>query len=100
MKHPSPKSVPVMKANHPEEDRDKAHLLKAEMAAEYHNAKERAEPTKKRGRQLLKQEFKRGQMEHHAPVEPAVEFRHRILSVSLFPNLYNREMVMSDLGAS
>ena len=97
----SQKSVPVMRANKSEEDRDEANLLKAEMEAEYRQAQSRmAQPTKRRGKQLMKQEFKRGKMEQPAPVENAMEFRRRLLSVSLFPNLFNREMVMTHSGVN
>jgi hypothetical protein len=97
----SQKSVPVMRADNSEEDRDNANYLKAGMAAEFQQAQSKeAQPTKRRGKQLLKQEFKRGQMEHPAPVENAMEFRRKILSVSLFPNLFNREMVMTHSGVN
>jgi hypothetical protein len=90
-----------MRANKSEEDRDEANLLKAEMEAEYRQAQSRmAQPTKRRGKQLMKQEFKRGKMEQPAPVENAMEFRRRLLSVSLFPNLFNREMVMTHSGVN
>jgi len=99
MKHHNPKSVPVTRVNLPEQDRDKATRLKAEMEAEFLEAEtKRAQPTKRRGKQMLKQVFKEAQVEQPAPVENAMEFRRKILSVSLFPNLYNREMVMTHKG--
>jgi len=99
MKHHNPKSVPVTRVNLPEQDRDKATLLKAQMEAEFLEAEtKKAQPTKRRGKEMLKQVFKEAQVEHPAPVENAMEFRRKILSVSLFPNLYNREMVMTHKG--
>ena len=101
MKYNTPKSVPVMRADNKAEDRDDANRMKAEMAAEYlESQSKRAQPTKKKGKQALRHTFKEAQVEHPAPVENAMEFRRKILSVSLFPNLFNRETVMSHSGAS
>jgi hypothetical protein len=101
MKYHNPKLVPVTRADLPEQERDKATRQKAEMEAEFLEAvTKRAAPTKRRGKQILKQVFKEAQVEQPAPVENAMEFRRKILSVSLFPNLYNREMVMTHKGAS
>lgn len=87
------KQVQVLPARAPEEDRDKAHLLKAEMEAEYKTAK--ANPTKKMGKKILKAEYKRGQMQHQADVMERHDYRRHILALSLFPNLFNRAMVMT-----
>jgi hypothetical protein len=97
----TPNSLPVMRADHKSEERDDAFRMKANMAAEYLESQIRmAAPTKRRGKQLMKQEFKRGKMDQPAPVENAMEFRRQILSVSLFPNLFNREMVMTHSGVN
>ena len=52
-----------------------------------------------RGKRLIKQEFT-DHPELPAPVHEAEEYRQFILSMSHFPNLYNREMVMTHLGPS
>ena len=81
----------TIKANVPEAERDDANLLKAEIEAEYIEAKRaRANPTKKRGKKLLKEEYRKGQMELSAPVDEREDYRRRILSMSLFPNLFNK----------
>lgn len=33
-------------------------------------------------------------------VAPAVALRHRIMAMSLFPNIHNREMIMTESGTS
>ena len=83
----------LLPARASEEDRDKSHLLKAEMEAEYKTAK--ANPTKKMGKKMLKAEYKRGQMQHQADVMERHDYRRHILALSLFPNLFNRAMVMT-----
>lgn len=91
----------TIRADAPESERDQANLLKAEMEAEYLEAKRaRANPTKKRGKEYLKAELKRGKEKHTAPVDERAEYRAHILSYSLFPNLFNREAVMKYEGAS
>ena len=81
----------TMKANVPEAERDEANLLKAEIEAEYIEAKRsKANPTKKMGKKLLKEEYKKGQAELSAPVEDRENYRRHILSISLFPNLFNK----------
>jgi hypothetical protein len=52
-----------------------------------------------RSKRLIKQEFT-DHPELPAPVHEAEEYRQFILSMSHFPNLYNREMVMTHLGPS
>ena len=90
-----------MHADSPEEERDKAHLLKAKIEAEYQETHLRhANPTKRSGKKMLHQEFLRGQAKHHAPIEDRAEYRAHILAHSLFPNLFNREMVMKEGGRS
>lgn len=83
----------LLPARASEEDRDKANLLKTEMEAEYKTAK--ANPTKKMGKKMLKAEYKRGQMQHQADVMERHDYRRHILALSLFPNLFNRAMVMT-----
>lgn len=91
----------TMRADAPESQRDEASLLKAEIGAEYQQAQlGKANPTKRRGKAYLKAEFKRGKESHPAPVDERAEYRAHILACSLFPNLFNREMVMKYQGAS
>lgn len=52
-----------------------------------------------RSKRLIKEEFT-DHPELPAPVHEADEYRHFIMSMSLFPNLYNREMIMTHLGPS
>lgn len=87
------RQVQLLPARASEEDRDKANLLKTEMEAEYKTAK--ANPTKKMGKKMLKAEYKRGQMQHQADVMERHDYRRHILALSLFPNLFNRAMVMT-----
>ena len=87
------KQVQLLPARASEEDRDKAHLLKMEMEAEHKMAK--ANPTKKMGKKILKAEYKKGQMQHEADVMERHDYRRHILALSLFPNLFNRAMVMT-----
>lgn len=54
---------------------------------------------KSRSKRLLKEEFE-GHPDLPAPVHERDEYRHFIMSMSLFPNLYNREMIMTHLGSS
>ena len=88
----------LLPARASEEDRDKANLLKTEMEAEYKTAK--ANPTKKMGKKMLKAEYKRGQMQHQADVMERHDYRRHILALSLFPNLFNRAMVMTHEDAA
>lgn len=94
----------TIRADAPEDKRDEANLLKAEMNAEYKvgKADERMnrQGGKTRGRKYLKAEFKRGKQEHPAPVEDRAAYRAHILAHSLFPNVFNRETVMKYEGAS
>jgi hypothetical protein len=91
----------VMKADAPESERDEANLLKSEMQAQYTEAKRsKANPTKSRGRAYLKAEYKRGQQVLPTPIEERANYRAKILSYVLFPNLFNREAVMKYQGAS
>ena len=56
---------------------------------------------KSRGKRLMRQEYKIGQSDPKCcPTEERQAFRERILSFSLFPNLYNRNTIMTSLGAS
>jgi hypothetical protein len=45
----------------------------------------------------LKEEYARGQTEFPAYVFPEDKYREYILSISLFPNLYNRANVLSNM---
>jgi DNA-binding IclR family transcriptional regulator len=89
-------NTPVMRANAPESERDEANLLKAEIKSEYQQAKK----MRTRGKSYLKAEFKRGKQNIPAPVMDRAEYRAHILSLSLFPNLFNKEMIHTNLGAS
>lgn len=51
--------------------------------------------SKSESRKHLKAEFKRGHTEYLAPVEEREEYRKHILSISLFPNLYNKEYLLT-----
>jgi hypothetical protein len=85
----------TIRANAPESERDEANLLKSEIGAEYLQAQRaRANPSKKRGKALLKAEFKRGKEKLPAPIDDRAEYRAHILAHSLFPNVFNREAVM------
>ena len=87
---------PLLPARASEESRDKANLLKTEMEAEYvEHKRAKANPTKKMGKKILKAEYKRGQMQPQADVMERHDYRRHILSLSLFPNLFNRAMVMT-----
>ena len=88
--------VLVMKARHPEEERDQAHLLSKKMEAEYATAN----PTKRQGKKILKQEFKRGKQQLSEPVHDRESYRRHILSISLFPNVWNNTQIMSRLDAA
>lgn len=91
----------TMRADAPESQRDEASLLKAEIGAEYKQARmSKPSPNKRRGKAYLKAEFKRGKETHPAPVDERAEYRAHILAHSLFPNVFNREMVMKYQGAS
>lgn len=52
--------------------------------------------TGRSGKKYLKEEFIKGQTEHPAYVEPVDKYREYILSMSLFPNLYNRANVLAN----
>ena len=56
--------------------------------------------SKAQSRRILKNEYARGQMDRTAYVDEREAYRQHILSYSLFPNLYNQQMVMTQLGAS
>jgi|DEB0MinimDraft_12_1074336.scaffolds.fasta_scaffold72869_1 hypothetical protein len=49
------------------------------------------------GKKQLKAEYARGQTEFPAYVFPEDKYREYILSLSLFPNLYNRANVLSNM---
>jgi hypothetical protein len=89
--------VPVMRANAPESERNEANLLKAEIRSEFLEAKKM---TKSKGKMIMKQEFKKGKESHLNPVMSRADYRAHILAHSLFPNVFNKEMVMTNLGAS
>ena len=98
----APKKV-VMHADAPEKDRDSLGLQKAEMEAEYvvgqRDEKMNRMP-KRKGAKLLRAEFKKGKETHPAPVENRASYRAHILAHSLFPNVFNRQAVMTYEGAS
>ena len=86
----------LLPARASEEDRDKANLLKADMEAEYVEHKRAlANPTKKMGKKILKAEYKKRKMQPQPDVMERNDYRRHILSLSLFPNLFNRAMVMT-----
>lgn len=91
-------NTPVMRANAPQSERDEANLLKAEIKSEYQEAKKMKQKT--RGKSYLKAEFKRGKQNIPAPVMDRAEYRAHILALSLFPNVFNKEMIHTNLGAS
>lgn len=79
-----------------EEDQDKANLLKADTEAVYMEMKRAlANPTKKMGKKILKAEYKKRKMQPQPDVMERNDYRRHILSLSLFPNLFNRAMVMT-----
>jgi len=93
----------VMKADAPEKDRDSLGLMKAEMEAEYQvgqrDEKMNRMP-KRKGAKILKAEFKKGKETHPAPVADRASYRAHILAHSLFPNVFNKERIMTYEGAS
>lgn len=54
---------------------------------------------KSRSKQIIKEKFT-DNPQLPAPVHETNEYRHFIMSMSLFPNLYNQEMIMTHLGSS
>jgi hypothetical protein len=76
-----------------------------EAALENNDERNRAERDAKRelkaqSKRILKGEFERGQTERIPYVDEKDAYRQYVLSHSLFPNLYNQKMVMTQLGAS
>jgi hypothetical protein len=56
---------------------------------------------KSRGKRLMRQEYKIGKEgPKYVPTEDRQAFRERILSFSLFPNIFNQKTIMTSLGAS
>jgi len=56
---------------------------------------------KNRGKRLMRQEYKIGKAgPKYVPTEDRQAFRERILSFSLFPNIFNQKTIMTSLGAS
>jgi len=98
----APKKV-MMHADAPEKDRDQAGLLKEKMEAEYvvgqRDEKMNRMP-KRKGAKMLRAEFKKGKESHPAPVASRASYRAHILAHSLFPNVFNKHMVMTHEGAS
>ncbi len=70
-----------------------------EVLEEHDISKKGKRDERARGKRLIKEEFE-GHPQLPAPVHETDEYRHFILSMSLFPNLYNREMIMTHLGSS
>ena len=56
--------------------------------------------TKKEGKKKLREEFKRGKEVFTDPTEEREAFRARLLACSLFPNVFNKETIMTSLGPS
>jgi hypothetical protein len=76
-----------------------------ESALENNDERNRAERDAKRelkaqSKRILKGEFERGQTQRIPFVDEKEAYRQYVLSHSLFPNLYNQRMVMTELGAS
>lgn len=91
----------------PEELRDEATLNAFRIASEYRDAMQKDEERKMRSTPTKKESIK---MMHAAyrmkTPEPATDnvgnaqaLRMRILSASLFPNIYNKKMVMTEYGS-
>lgn len=55
------------------------------------------EVSKKEGRKAMHAEFKKGKEVYLAPVEDRESFRKRILSMSLFPNLFNKDNLLKHM---
>lgn len=93
--------TPVMKADAPESERDQANLLKAEIKSEFQEEKKMMRRGKlSKGTSYLKAERMRGKEKHPAPVMDRAEYRAHILAHSLFPNVFNKEMINTNLGSS
>jgi len=104
----------LLSAKMPEEKRDEAEMnamkIKAERSAELMEEKAKAKRDKmavvegsggkKRGAKMLKAEYKRGKMTKDAEVMDSTKFREHILSMSLFPNIHNKPLMMSGLDSS
>jgi len=97
----------LLPAKMPEEKRDEAEMnamkMKAERQAELQEekAKARRDPTPRIPKKHLKAEYRRGQKEAKLPeTMSADKFREHILSMSLFPNLHNKPLMMRSLDAS
>jgi hypothetical protein len=79
-----------------EGNRDPAAFLKAQIKAEYEE-----ELNKVTSRRKIRKEFHEGQeAPHEVPTMERETYRAHILAHSLFPNLYNRQMVMTEGGRS
>lgn len=110
-REPKPSLLPAVM---PEEDRDEAELnsmkMKSERLAASLDKKRKEERDKmavvaatggkKKGKAQLKQEYRRGMMQKKAEVMDSDKFREHILSMSLFPNIHNKQMMMTNLDAS
>lgn len=55
---------------------------------------------KREGKKKLQEEFKRGKEVFTDPTEEREAFRARLLACSLFPNVFNKETIMTSLGPS
>jgi len=95
----------LLPAGMPEEMRDEATLNAFRMISEYKDAHERAArtratPTKKESVKMMRRMYRAKEPEPDTSnVGPATALRMRILSASLFPNLYNKKMVMTNYGS-
>jgi hypothetical protein len=86
-------------------DRDAVLQNVFEKALENNDERKKAERDTNResnaqAKRILKNEYARGQMDKTPYVDEREAYRQHILSYSLFPNLYNQQMVMTQLGAS
>ena len=92
----------LLPAHLPEDVRDEAELNAEKIEAEYEVARRaraaRHNPSRRRGAQIMRQMHKEGMREHAIDgdyVNKSQKMREHILSMSLFPNIYNKKMVMT-----
>jgi len=75
------------------------HRMTQDKIDEEAEAKEQRE-ARRQGRKALRAKFVEAQGVLNDPTEEREAFRARILSVSLFPNVFNQETIMTSLGPS
>ena len=97
----------LLPATLPEDIRDETTLnafrIQAELKDEIEKElarRERSTPTKKESAKMMRRMYKEKQMNPKAEnvIGEAQELRMRILAASLFPNIYNQKMVMTEMG--